>query len=51
MDSMKFLLTILLLIVSMQALALYQPARDQINTDNKVVSNMWVAGFYTERME
>ncbi|MCG6937908.1 MAG: hypothetical protein LJE83_07005 [Gammaproteobacteria bacterium] len=51
MDTMKFLLTILLLIISMQSLALYLPAGEQVNQDNAVVANLWVAGFFIEDQE
>ena len=47
MDSIKFLLAVLLLILSMQSLALYVPAGGQLNMDNNVVTNIWVAGFYS----
>jgi len=35
----------------MQSLALYLPAGEQVNKDNAVVSNVWVAWFYTEDLE
>jgi hypothetical protein len=46
MDSIKFLLAVLILILSMQSLALYVPAGGQVNMDKAVVTNIWVAGFY-----
>lgn len=47
MDSIKFLLAVLILILSMQSMALYVPAGGQVNTDKAVVTNLWVAEFYS----
>ena len=43
MDKIKFFLTALLLIVSMQTLALYHPVVDQPVTDRVLLTNTWVA--------
>lgn len=45
MDKIKFLLTVLLLIMSMQTMALYQSVGDQKLTDKVLISNSWVAWF------
>lgn len=51
MDKKKFLITVLLLIVYMQSLTLYLPSGDRNILNNTVVSRLWVAGFYPERLE